>query len=121
MTPCTELRLTRCSGKCSHQGCLANAGAALQEHAALELQRTQHAQRVLGGRGGPELECCALMWALMGSSLYKKWRDAPGIFRLCGRGALCACAHTLRASGTTALILQRCPVITHMLNHGLSD
>ena len=33
------------------------------------------------------------MCALMGSSLYKKRRDAPCTFRLCSGGALCACAH----------------------------
>ena len=59
-----------------------------------------------------------MLCVLMGSSLYKKWRDAPEAFSLCSRGAPYACTHTVRASNTTALTLQWFPVITRTLGHG---
>ncbi len=55
---------------------LADAGRALQQHCAAELQRTQQAQRVSRGRGRSKVKRGASALAL-GPPRYKKWRDAP--------------------------------------------
>ena len=67
--------------KSGYEGRLAHTGAALQEHAALQLQRAHHAQRIPGCRGRSEFKCCAQLCCLMRPTLYKKWRDAPHALR----------------------------------------
>lgn len=70
------VRRTCCSCQGSHEGGLAHARAALQEHAAPQLQRAQHAQRVAGRRGRAKLKGRPMLHILLGPSRYKKWRDA---------------------------------------------